>query len=79
MEHFSRRRFIRLASTLVLAPVATILNGRRDVYAREHCYWWKSGSVYCSGGTRYEERCWRCCAGTDCWIEWCEYQPVGAC
>ena len=76
--HLNRRRFLGLLlvgmSRLALQQEVT------QAAALETCHWLKTAGPFCdSSGWLVERWCYRCCAGTLCWTEWCELRVVGAC
>jgi hypothetical protein len=84
-QRTNRRQVLRAASKIVAGTGLGValhalgeLRTPRQASA-EHCFWVKGSGPFCSSGQLKEQWCFRCCAGTQCWTEWCENRVVGTC
>lgn len=78
-RRLTRRQVLRGFLGLGVASAIAVGDEPVEVVAREHCYWERSYRPTCSGGQMVEQWCFVCCAGTMCWVEWCEWRVVGSC
>jgi hypothetical protein len=79
-QRMSRRLMLRLAGRLAVGlGVAGAFGIQSKPAKAETCHWKKVYGPVCNGGQYIEQWCYRCCAGTSCWTEWCQWQVVGSC
>ena len=73
------RTFVKgaMASLLGLAASRQTQKGD-DASALETCFWQYQYSV-CQGGVLLQKWCFKCCAGIDCEVFYCEFREVGSC
>jgi hypothetical protein len=80
-QRVTRRRMLRMAGRLAAGlglGGALVAKSSKPAEA-ETCFWKRMSGPVCSGGQLVEYWCFRCCAGTQCWNEWCETRFVGTC